>query len=109
MNGIHDLGGMHGFGPIAPTPSELPFKADWEKHTMALFVALAGGGYLNGDEFRHAMERMPPSDYLSTSYYEHWLFALELLVVEKGIITEAELGRAKDNARSVSDAKNDCK
>lgn len=100
MNGIHDLGGMHGFGPVAPTPSEPPFKEEWEKRAMAMFAAVAGGGFFNVDEFRYAIERMDPVHYLSSSYYEHWLHALELLMIEKGIITRSELDAALANARS---------
>lgn len=100
MNGIHDFGGMQGFGPIAPTPSEHPFREDWERRAMAMFAAVAGGGFFNVDEFRYAIERMSPIDYLSTTYYEHWLHALELLMIEKGILTQDELHYAFEAQRS---------
>ncbi len=100
MNGIHDLGGMHGFGPVVREKDEPVFHADWERQTFALFLAtIALGGY-SVDEFRHAIERMKPAEYLESSYYEHWLHALETLLVEKGVLSRAELeARAAELAR----------
>lgn len=100
MNGIHDMGGMHGFGLVAPTPSEPVFTSQWQRRAMGLFAAAAAADLFNVDEFRHAVERMEPANYLATSYYEHWLHALELLMVEKGVITQAELDAAQAALRS---------
>ncbi len=96
MNGIHDLGGMHGFGPVEPEKDEPVFHAEWEKRVMGLFAPTSAAGFFGVDEFRHAIERMAPAEYLGTSYYEHWLHAFETLLVEKGIITAEEL----DNGRA---------
>ncbi len=91
MNGVHDLGGMHGFGPIAPEPDEPVFHADWERQVFGMFVTVFAGGHFNVDEFRYAIERMPPAHYLESSYYAHWLHALETLLAERGVITPAEM------------------
>ena len=91
MNGIHDLGGMHGFGPVAPEANEPVFHADWERRAFAVTLAAGALGRWNIDMSRFAREQMPPADYLSTTYYEHWLFGLERLLVEKGLVTEEEL------------------
>jgi nitrile hydratase len=91
MNGIHDLGGMHGIGAIAPEKDEPVFHADWERRMFGLFIAVFAGGHYNVDEFRHAIERMPPAEYLTSSYYEHWLHSLETLLVEKGVLKKEEL------------------
>jgi nitrile hydratase len=91
MNGIHDLGGMHGLGPINPEPNEPVFHEPWERRVFALFMTTFAGGHFNVDEFRHAIERMQPAEYLQSSYYEHWLHAVETLLAEKGVITPAEL------------------
>ena len=91
MNGIHDLGGMHGMGPIDRDPDEPVFRRDWEGRVLALYPTTAVLGFYNIGEFRHAIERMRPVDYLQTSYYEHWLHALETLLIEKGVVTEDEL------------------
>ncbi len=93
MNGVHDLGGTHGHGPINPEPNEPMFHADWEKRVFALFFGTAAEGFLNVDEFRYAIERMGPADYLTSSYYEHWLHTYETILVEKGILTQAELDK----------------
>ena len=82
MNGIHDLGGMHGFGPVEPEKDEPVFHADWEKRMLGMFVPTFALGFYTIDEFRHTIERMGPQQYLATSYYEHWLHALETLALD---------------------------
>jgi len=102
VNGIHDLGGMHGNGPVEIEPDEPVFHHDWERRTFALFIATSALG-LNVDEFRHAIERMDPAEYLRSSYYEHWLHAEETLLVEKGLVSAAELeARRAELAREQS-------
>lgn len=91
MNGVHDLGGMHGLGPIAPEADEPVFHAAWEGRMFGLFMASFAGGHFNVDEFRYAIERMAPAEYLESSYYAHWLHAVESLLVERGVLTEAEI------------------
>ena len=95
MNGVHDLGGMHGFGPVEPEAGEPVFHARWEGVVRAMMERTVGRHY-HLDEFRHAIERMPAVDYLEASYYERWLHAVQTLLIEKGVITEEELrsGRA---------------
>jgi nitrile hydratase beta subunit len=91
VDGIHDLGGMQGFGPVDVEPAEPVFHYPWEGRTFVLAgSALAAGGF-NTPMFRHAIERMDPVHYLSSSYYEHWLTALATLLVEAGIVTHREL------------------
>ncbi|MBA3250731.1 MAG: nitrile hydratase subunit beta [Geodermatophilaceae bacterium] len=70
---------------------EPPFHADWEAHVFALNRALLGQGVYNLDEFRDAIERMPPEDYLASSYYEKWFHAITTLLVEKGVCTAEDL------------------
>jgi len=91
MNGIHNLGGMHGIGRIVREKDEPVFHADWERRMVGLFIAAFAGGHYNVDEFRHAIERMDPAEYLTSSYYEHWLHSLETLLVEKGVVKKEEL------------------
>ena len=90
MNGIHDLGGMHGFGAIDIDPDQPVFSHDWDRRVFALFFGLAPHGFFNLDEFRHAMERMGAPEYLQSSYYEHWLHGYETLLVDSGAITADE-------------------
>ncbi len=91
MSRIHDVGGMQGFGPVEQEADEPPFHADWEAHVFALNRALIGRGVYNLDEFRDALERMPPQQYLSSSYYEKWLHAVTTLLVEKGVLSAQEV------------------
>ncbi|MFQ6017251.1 MAG: hypothetical protein ACE5KF_03580 [Kiloniellaceae bacterium] len=91
MNGIHDLGGMDGLGPIDYEENEPVFHADWERRAFALTLAMGYYGAWNLDTSRHARERMPPADYLRASYYERWLHGLETLLAEKGLLTREEL------------------
>lgn len=91
MNGIHDLGGMHGLGPIDVERNEPVFHEEWERRMFAVFASLYVGGQYNVDEFRHGIERMDSAHYLDSSYYEHWLESVETLLLEKGVITRKEL------------------
>jgi nitrile hydratase subunit beta len=97
MNGAHDLGGMHGFGPINPEPEaeEPVFHAAWEKRVFGLALAAGALGRWNIDMSRYARERQPPVEYLRHSYYENWLAGLETLLVEKGLVTAEELATGK--------------
>lgn len=97
MNGAHDLGGMHGFGPINPEPeSEEPvFHADWEKRMFGMNLATAFLGQWNIDKSRYARERQHPVDYLRHTYYENWLAGFEKLLVEAGLVDPEELKGCK--------------
>jgi nitrile hydratase subunit beta len=93
MDGMHDLGGKQGFGPVRHAPNAPAFHADWEKRVNALYSLAVRRGLFNMDEYRHAIERMEPRHYLSASYYERSLTSLATLLVEKGLVTRAELER----------------
>ena len=91
MNGIHDLGGMQGLGPVVREENEPVFHEDWERRIFAVLNLLSQPGSITSHEIRHAIERMPPAEYLSSPYYEHWLYAAEDLLDKKGVVTRAEL------------------
>ncbi len=91
MNGIHDVGGMQGFGPVVREENEPVFHEDWERHIFALLNLTIAAGQYCVDECRHSIERMAPAEYLTTPYYEHWLHAAEDLLDKKGVVTRAEL------------------
>lgn len=90
MNGVHDLGGVDGLGPIAPPAEEAIFHSEWEKRVFAMFIPYAQAG-LNLDQFRHGIEKMHPVEYLTGRYYEHWLRTIEDGLVDKGVIDPEEL------------------
>ena len=91
MNGAHDLGGMHGFGPVEIERDEPVFHHAWEQRAFALTLATGFLDKWNIDESRFAREQMPPAEYLATSYYEHWLFGLEKLLHDTGLVPHADL------------------
>jgi nitrile hydratase subunit beta len=92
VNSAHDVGGMHGFGPVVREDDEPVFHADWEKGAVAMNLLSAAQGLTGSlDSNRHAIERMGNVNYLSTSYYEHWIAGTETRLIENGIITEDEL------------------
>ena len=91
MNGVHDLGGMHGFGCVEPEANEPVFHAPWERIMVAIQRGLGARGIVNIDEFRHGVERMDPVHYLTSSYYEHWLDGISRVLIEKRIISADEL------------------
>jgi nitrile hydratase len=88
---VNDVGGMTGFPTVVEEVDEPPFHSDWEAHVFAMNRALIGAGVYNLDEFRDAVERMPPDRYLAASYYEKWLHGIQTLLVEKGVCTADEL------------------
>lgn len=97
MNGIHDLGGMHGFGRVDAEPEAVEplFHAEWEKPVGAMTLLLIQQGRWSLDRFRQTIESETPMEYLSRSYFERWLAAMETLVVEHGMVTPEELTTGK--------------
>ncbi len=87
---MHDRGGWPVDAPIDRSEHEL---ADWELLTNALVGALAREGVMNVDELRRGIESMPRDDYERASYYERWLFSLETILTEKGVLAPGELDR----------------
>ena len=97
MNGAHDLGGVDGFGPIAPEADEPLFHHPWERRAFAVTLAAGMLGRWNIDMARFAREDTSPVTYLNATYYEQWLRGLQRLLVERGLVSAAELasGRAE--------------
>jgi hypothetical protein len=84
VNGAHDMGGAHGFGPVVAELDEPWFHAEWERRVFAMVIALGAGGQWNIDASRFAREDRPPAEYLGKSYFELWLAGLERLLGERG-------------------------
>ena len=87
----HDIGGQTGFGPVPLGEDGLPFHHDWEARVCALNGVLRARGLYGVDEFRDAIERIPPQEYLELSYYERWLRAIETLLNEKALLPDHPL------------------
>jgi nitrile hydratase beta subunit len=91
MDGIHDMGGMHGFGKVEPEPNEPVFHAPWEGRTLALNRAMGYTGIWTIDQTRARIERLPPDVYLTSSYYKKWEMRLENMIVDLGLAGADEL------------------
>ena len=91
MNGVHDMGGMHGFGKVRPEQNEPVFDAAWEGRVLAMNRALGYLGIWNIDISRHSRERLPPQIYTSSSYYKKWLLGMQDLCIQYGLVGKDEL------------------
>jgi nitrile hydratase subunit beta len=102
MNAAHDMGGMQAFGPVTQdacdAPDASPFHADWERHVLAVTLAMGATGQWNIDMSRAARESLPPARYLNSTYYEIWFEGLNKLIVDKGLASAAEIvsGKSRD-------------
>lgn len=92
MNGIHDMGGMHGFGPVVREENEPLFHAGWEARVRSIMYLTIGQSLYNLDAFRYGIEQMAPAEYLRAPYYERWLTTLERNLIHNGVIAASELG-----------------
>jgi hypothetical protein len=101
VNGVHDMGGMHGMGPVVHEKDEPVFHEEWEGRVYALTLLVrAGGGRWNIDAGRYEIERIPPAEYLRMSYYERWAVRLAIQVVKMGLVTQAEIDSGAPAAES---------
>jgi len=91
MNGVHDMGGLQCFGPVQPETDEPLFHASWERRALGLTLAMGASGQWNIDLSRSARETLPPAVYLSSSYYEIWIRALEQLMLQRSLVSAEEL------------------
>ena len=95
MNGIHDMGGMHGFGAIQAEPNEPPLHEKWEGRAGAMVDIMTFPPGFTIDRFRYLRETLRPDLYLTQNYYEQWLYIAEQALLERGYITADELARGK--------------
>ena len=91
VDGIHDLGGMQGFGLVHHLSAEPAFRYQWQAVARALMFVVGREIDVSVAEFRHSIERMDPGHYLTADYYEHWLTAAATVAVEHGIVTRSDL------------------
>jgi len=100
MNGVHDMGGMHGFGAVEPEADEPVFHAPWEGRVFALAQAMFAWRKWNIDATRYEQEIIPPAEYLRMSYYERWLAYVTGLLVKRELVTPAEIESGRPAAGS---------
>ena len=103
MNGVHDMGGMHGFGKVVAEADEPPFHAAWEGRVLGLVRSLLFTRAWNIDIFRFTQERVPPHVYIDVSYYHRWLLSITQSALDYGLVGRDELaaGHALHPAKPV--------
>src|SRR5215468_4012491 len=95
MDGIHDLGGEHGFGLVKPTADEPPFKHDWEGRMLGIVRAISRPRDWNVDKFRFTREQLPPVEYLTRPYFDQWYRAHAAMLLGAGLVTAEELATGR--------------
>jgi len=93
--GIHDMGGLPA-GKVEVTEHDY---ALWEKRVDALMVLLSKKSHLTVDELRRNIETLGAEAYDKMSYYERWIYAITQTLIQRGIITIAELGTGIEKAQ----------
>src|SRR5438046_746210 len=100
MDGAHDMGGMHGFGPVRTVDDELPYHEAWEPRAqMVAIMSKATGGTMRAN-----IEKLAPADYLALPYYGRWLAAAERFHVDAGLVDADALRRWYDHFEANPDA-----
>ena len=95
MDGVHDMGGMHGFGPVPTGDDGAPFPETWQGRVFATNLALAIQSGGNVDRFRFLIESMPPAEYLQASYYERWLASMLAAIERDGLLDGAQIDQIR--------------
>jgi len=94
-NTVHDMGGMHGFGPVVPEPNEPPFHESWESRVFAMQRAMGYTRLWTIDAGRASLETLPPLLYLASSYYQRWFLGLERRLQQHGLVGRDEIAAGK--------------
>lgn len=102
MNGVHDMGGMDGFGAVRPESDEPVFHDRWEGRVVAITRAMTSLGHWNIDTGRYGIEVLPPHIYLSSSYYERWYLRNTHLLLQLGLIGADELAAGHASGGSLN-------
>jgi nitrile hydratase beta subunit len=91
MNGVHDMGGMDGFGKVVEEENEPPFHEKWEGRVLALQRAMGYAGAWHIDDSRYAQETLSPQTYLAASYYWRWALGMQKNLLERGFVGQDEI------------------
>jgi len=91
MDGIHDLGGRHGFGKVETDEPEEAFHEAWEGRVFGMVRGMSQPADWSIDWFRHCRELIEPTDYLTRPYYDQWLQAYAAMMINSGVATMEEL------------------
>src|ERR1700683_2024367 len=102
MNGVHDMGGMHGLGAIVPELDEPVFHAPWEARVFALRRAMGAWRKWNIDATRHAVEKVPAAQYLALDYFSRQFEAFLAMLVGAGFVTQDEIGTGRTQSKAAA-------
>lgn len=100
MDGVHDMGGMHGFGAVVEPGGELPYHERWEPRVFAIHLLISTERLGAGPGGRPTREEMDPADYLEASYYERWLWSAERRLERAGTLASGEIEDMMDRLAS---------
>ncbi|MBS0546722.1 MAG: nitrile hydratase subunit beta [Proteobacteria bacterium] len=100
MNGVHDMGGMDGFGKVEVEANEPPFHHKWEGRVMAMVRAMGANGGLNIDMQRFSRESIPPATYLAASYYQKWFLGLKKTLLDRKLVGADEIAAGRSLHKS---------
>ncbi len=103
MDGIHDVGGRHGFGPITVTDSDQPFSTEWEARAFGITKSVTPASDYSVDKFRYTREQLPPLEYLTSPYFEQWMRGTMAMLVGSGLVTAEELATGRSDGTNPSD------
>jgi nitrile hydratase len=103
MDGIHDLGGKQGFGPVDTEEEEEAFHTPWEARLYGIVRAMKQPPDWSIDRFRYTRECIEPVDYLTRPYFDQWLQTYAALMVGSGLASVEELasGRSRSGAANL--------
>ena len=103
MDGIHDVGGRQGFGPIEVTTEDPPFPTLWEARAFGISKSVTGASDYNVDKFRYTREQLPPLEYLTSPYFEQWMRGAMAMLVGSGLVTAEELASGRSDGLVLKD------
>jgi len=103
MDGIHDVGGRQGFGPIKVTESDPPFPTDWEARAFGITKSVSSASDYSVDKFRYTREQLPPMEYLTAPYFEQWMRGTMAMLVGSGLVTAQELASGRSDGTTFPD------
>jgi nitrile hydratase subunit beta len=86
MDGMHDLGGKEGFGPVDVNEREIPFHYPWEGRMWAIAMVTNAADWTI-DWWRHVRELIEPADYLTRRYFDQWMQTQTAALIDSGILT----------------------
>ncbi len=103
MDGIHDVGGRQGFGPIEITDADPPFPTEWEARAFGITKSVTAASDYSVDKFRYTREQLPPLEYLTAPYFEQWMRCTMAMLVGSGLVTAEELANGLSDGTIPSD------